>query len=34
VRSEFAFAIFERAFKDVGLPQAIRTDNGTPFCFR
>jgi len=32
VRSEFAFAIFERAFKDFGLPQAIRTDNGTPFA--
>ena len=25
---KFAFTIFERAFKDFGLPQAIRTDNG------
>lgn len=31
-RSEFAFAVFERAFRDYGLPHAIRTDNGTPFA--
>jgi len=31
-RSDFAFAVFERAFKDYGLPGAIRTDNGTPFA--
>jgi len=28
----YAFAVFERAFKDFGLPQAIRTDNGVPFA--
>ena len=32
VRSEFAFSVFERAFKDFGLPGAIRTDNGAPFA--
>jgi len=26
-RSEFAFTMFEQAFKDFGLPRAIRTDN-------
>jgi len=26
-RSAFAFSVFERAFKDFGLPAAIRTDN-------
>ena len=31
-KSKFAFAVFERAFKDFGLPNAIRTDNGTPFA--
>ena len=31
-RSEFAFAVFERVFKDFGLPDAIRTDNGVPFA--
>jgi len=31
-RSDFAFSIFERAFKDFGLPYAIRTDNGVPFA--
>jgi putative transposase len=31
-RSLDAFAVFERTFKDFGLPQAIRTDNGTPFA--
>jgi len=28
----YAFTVFERAFKDFGLPRAIRTDNGTPFA--
>jgi putative transposase len=27
----YAFTVFERAFEDFGLPQAIRTDNGLPF---
>ena len=27
----YAFTVFERAFKDFGLPLAIRTDNGVPF---
>jgi putative transposase len=27
----YAFSVFERVFKDFGLPQAIRTDNGVPF---
>ena len=27
----YAFQVFERAFKDFGLPRAIRTDNGVPF---
>jgi transposase InsO family protein len=31
-RSDFAFAVFERAFKDFGFPDAIRTDNGAPFA--
>ena len=31
-KSHFAFSVFERAFKDYGLPAAIRTDNGTPFA--
>jgi len=30
--SMFAFTVFERAFKDFGLPRAIRTDNGSPFA--
>ena len=30
--SRDAFAVFERVFKDFGLPAAIRTDNGTPFA--
>ncbi len=29
----YAFAVFERAFKDFGLPKAICTDNGIPFGF-
>jgi putative transposase len=31
-RETYAFAVFERAFKDFGLPTAIRTDNGVPFA--
>ena len=31
-RSDFAFALFERVFKEFGLPRAIRTDNGAPFA--
>ena len=31
-REAFAFAVFERAFKDFGLPTGIRTDNGVPFA--
>jgi len=31
-REHTAFSVFERAFKDFGLPQAIRTDNGAPFA--
>jgi putative transposase len=31
-RETFAFAVFERAFRDFGLPKAIRTDNGVPFA--
>ena len=31
-KSDFAFSVFERAFKDFGLPHAIRTDNGVPFA--
>lgn len=31
-KSELAFSVFEQAFRDFGLPQAIRTDNGTPFA--
>lgn len=29
---EFAFEVFEKAFKEYGLPKAIRTDNGSPFA--
>ena len=28
----FAFEVFERAFKEYGVPGAIRTDNGVPFA--
>jgi putative transposase len=28
----FAFTVFERTFKEFGLPQRIRTDNGVPFA--
>jgi putative transposase len=31
-REQYAFAVFERTFKDYGLPRAIRTDNGVPFA--
>jgi transposase InsO family protein len=31
-KSMFAFNVFERVFKDFGLPSAIRTDNGVPFA--
>lgn len=31
-KTPFAFTIFERAFKEYGLPTAIRTDNGLPFA--
>ena len=29
---DFAFESFERAFKEYGLPKAMRTDNGSPFA--
>lgn len=32
VRSESAFTAFESLFKERGLPQAIRSDNGVPFA--
>src|SRR6202166_3033490 len=28
----YAFSVFERAFKDFGLPRSIRSDNGHPFA--
>jgi putative transposase len=28
----YAFTVFERVFKEFGLPSAIRTDNGVPFA--
>ena len=31
-RRSYAFTVFERTFKEFGLPQAIRTDNGVPFA--
>ena len=31
-REAYTFAVFERAFKDFGLPRVIRTDNGVPFA--
>jgi putative transposase len=30
-KEAYAFSVFERAFKDFGLPNTIRTDNGVPF---
>jgi putative transposase len=31
-QEKFAFTVFERAFKEFGLPTRIRTDNGVPFA--
>lgn len=31
-REQFAFSVFERTFRDYGLPRAIRSDNGVPFA--
>ena len=31
-KADIAFTVFERAFRDFGLPSAIRTDNGVPFA--
>lgn len=31
-KTDFAFAVFERVFKEYGVPAAIRTDNGIPFA--
>ena len=31
-KERYAFGVFERAFQDFGLPEAIRTDNGVPFA--
>jgi putative transposase len=31
-QGQYAFTVFERVFKDFGLPKAIRTDNGVPFA--
>jgi len=31
-KTPFAFTVFERIFKEFGLPGAIRTDNGLPFA--
>jgi putative transposase len=31
-QEKFAFTVFERIFKEFGLPQSIRTDNGVPFA--
>ncbi len=31
-KETYAFTVFERVFKEFGLPQAIRTDNGVPFA--
>jgi putative transposase len=28
----YAFTVFQRVFRDFGLPKAIRTDNGVPFA--
>lgn len=30
-QEQYAFTVFENAFKEYGLPKAIRTDNGAPF---
>ena len=31
-QEKFAFTVFERTFREFGLPAAIRTDNGVPFA--
>ena len=31
-QEQFAFTVFERTFREFGLPQRIRTDNGVPFA--
>jgi putative transposase len=31
-KEKYAFGVFERVFKEFGLPKAIRTDNGVPFA--
>lgn len=31
-RALYAFEVFERVFKEYGLPKTIRTDNGVPFA--
>lgn len=31
-KEKYAFTVFERVFKEFGLPNAIRTDNGVPFA--
>src|SRR4029077_19613190 len=31
-QEKFAFTVFERTFKEFGLPYSIRTDNGVPFA--
>jgi putative transposase len=31
-QATYAFTAFERTFREFGLPQAIRTDNGVPFA--
>jgi len=33
-KEQYAFTVFERAFKEFGLPSAIRSDNGVPFASR
>jgi putative transposase len=33
-KESYAFTVFERTFKDFGLPLGIRTDNGVPFASR
>ena len=31
-KATFAFAVFEQVFKEYGIPNAMRTDNGVPFA--
>ncbi len=31
-KERFAFTVFERIFREYGLPNAIRSDNGAPFA--